>query len=192
MFDILRKRISKLIDTRTCSFEDLDQLDIDSVDSICLTEVSTATDYTIASNVDISSYSMEEMNKAAKCKVSKILRSIKKLEKLHQLQNSKKMNMLAFMDVICDQQYSHVSMNLMSDFIKISKMVPKSYYLHYYIFFLYYALYYHNHRAYVDVIDKSRKTNHINRMLSIKCQLKYLQYKIKQSRNQISVDNERE
>ena len=69
----------------------------------------------------------------------------------------------------------------MSDFIKISKMVPKSYYLHYYIFFLYYALYYHNHRAYVDVIDKSRTTNHINRMLSIKCQLKYLQYKIKQS-----------
>lgn len=192
MFDILRKRISKLIDTRTCSFEDLDQLDIDSVDSICLTEVSAATDYTIASNVDISSYSMEEMNKAAKCKVSKILRSIKKLEKLHQLQNSKKMNMLAFMDVICDQQYSHVSMNIMSDFIKISKMVPKSYYLHYYIFFLYYALYYHNHRAYVDVIDKSRTTNHINRMLSIKCQLKYLQYKIKQSRNQISVDNERE
>ena len=184
MFDILRKRMVEAMGMKVYSFEDLERLDIDSVDSICISDLSSEGDVKSLTSIstDSSSASDSQIEYKAKCKVSKMLRSIKKLEKLHELRNDSKLGMLAFIDLLRDQQYKHVNMGLLNKFIRVCKMVPKAYYLHYYIYFLYYASYYHHCRSTVDVIDENMKHHHQLRLVSIKYQLKYLQHIIKQSR----------
>lgn len=187
MFDILRKRMVEAMGMKVYSFEDLDRLDIDSVDSICISDISSDNgDNKSLSSISTDSLSASDMQieHKAKCKVSKMLRSIKKLERLHELRNDPKLGMLAFIDLLRDQQYKHVNMGLLNKFIKVCKMIPKAYYLHYYIYFLYYASYYHHCRSTVDVIDEKMKQHHQIQLLSIKYQLKYLQHIIKQSRVQ--------
>ena len=186
MFDILRKRIVESMNMKVYSFEDLDQLDIDSVDSICISDLSDTSDRKSPLSISwrSSASRSDEIEHNAKCKVSKMLRAIKKLEKLHELRKGSKLGMLAFIDILRDQQYKHVCMTMLNRFIKICKMVPKAYYLHYYIYFLYYASYYHHHRSVVDIIDDKMKQHHISQLISIKYQLKYLQYIIKRSRAQ--------
>lgn len=183
MFNILCQRIIESMGVKICSFEDLESIDIDSVDSICISESadsSAKSEYTL--NSDDSNLDINQLEDHAKYKVAKILRSIKKLEKLHQKRNESKLPMLTFIDIIRDQQYKHVKMSLLSQFIKICKMIPKTYYLHYYLYFLYYAAFYHYERSTNDIIDANMKPHHRKHLLCIKYQLNYLQYIIKQSR----------
>lgn len=184
MFNTLCKRIVASMGTKVYSFEDLERLDIDSVDSLCISDSSSVSSKSATNNSTINSSVMDKsfLEEYARRKVVKNLKSIQTLEKHHKKQNESKLAMLVFMDLIRDQQYRHVSMSALSQFIKTCKMVPKQYYLHYYLFFLYYAYYYHHIRATTDVIDDKMKQFHINHLLCIKYQLKYLQYIIKQSR----------
>ncbi len=184
MFTNLRERVTSSVGMKVCSFEDLETLDLDSVDSICLSDTSSIKSVpTIKS--DGSFQSNASLIQMAKSKVSKILRTIKKLEKIHELKKEAKMPMTVFMDLIRDQQYSHVSMTLLPQFMEICKMVPKSYYLHYYVFFLHYASYYHHHRANVDVIDENKKKIHKYYLVFLKYQLKYIEQTLKESREKL-------
>ena len=90
------------------------------------------------------------------------------------------MPLLAFMDMIRDQQYPHVSMNMLESFMNTCKTTPKCYYLHYYLYFLYYALHYHNIRSQIDVIDEKMKEQHLYHLKCIQIQIKFLQNIIKQ------------
>lgn len=179
MFDTLRKRMVHATGMRVCSFEDLEHFDIDSTDSICLSDASSKGPGSIDLSELDNPVTLEDI---ARSKVRKIVRSIKKLEKLHINRKETKMPMLVFMDLIRDQQYSHVSMSQLSKFMKMCRMIPQNYYLHYYIFFLHYASYYHYIRATTDVIDEKMGRLHRNHLLCIKHQLKYLQHIIKESR----------
>lgn len=181
---------------KTYSFDDLEHIDLDSVDSICLSDSTSATPKTLrsqssnsndssfdlASNFTSESSECNEVNEYAKRKVLKLLKSIRKLEKLHEKRNEPKMPMLVFMDVIRDQQYKHVYMNMLGKFMETCKMVPRAYYFHYYMFFLHYAEYYHFMRSTADVIDKKMKEQHRQHFICIRAQLKYLYYIIKESR----------
>lgn len=186
MFDILRKRMIEAAGMKMYSFEDLESIDIDSVDSICISDLSSNADNkSVASQSTMSpSESDDRIEYKSKSKVSKMLRSIKKLERLHEIRKDTKLGMLAFMDLLRDHQYKHVNMVLLNRFIKICKMVPKAYYLHYYIYFLYYASYYHHCRSTIDIIDESMKQHHQMQLKSLKYQLQYLQHIILQSRIQ--------
>ena len=168
---------------KSLSFENLEHIELDSVDSICLSDSTSKSDMiTVNSDSSIDSTNIKDISEYAKLKVLKILRSIKKLEKLHIHNKSPKLSMLVFMDMIRDQQYKHVSMNMLHTFMKTCIMVPKAYYLHYFMFFLHYAAYYHHIRATTDIIDHSMKDHHTRQFIYIKAQLKYLQYIIKESR----------
>ena len=167
------------------SFDDLGHIELDSDDSICLSETASNTSKTVNDDCDSSSTHSSWVNDIegrAKRKVIKILKSIQKLEKLHESKKETKMTMLVFMDVIRDQQYPSTSMCLLSQFMKTCKIIPKSYYLHYYMFFLYYAMYYHRMRYTEDVIDDKRKELHQLYFDSISAQLNYLRYIINISR----------
>lgn len=166
---------------KSLSFEHLDNVELDSVDSICLSD-STCKDDLSMNDSNLSTESIREIAEFASKKVLKILKSIKKLERLHQEGKAAKLSMLIFIDMIRDQQYKHVSMNMLDTFMKTCIMVPKAYYLHYYMFFLHYAAYYHNTRSNRDVIDESMKEHHSRQFVYIKAQLKYLQYIIRESR----------
>lgn len=184
MFDILRKRIVKAMDIKEYSFEDLDKLEIGTVDNICLADLTDNSDTESISSISTCSTTagFDRIEHRAKYKVSKMLVSIRKLEKIHELRkDSSKLGLLTFIDVIRDQQYRDVQMTFLDDFVKTCRLSPKSYYLHYYIYFLYYAAYYHHNRAKVDVIDNKMKFHHKTQLVSIKYQIKYLQYVIRQS-----------
>ncbi len=182
MFDVLRRRMVSSMGVRVCSIDELDRMDIDSVDSICISDTSSSASLSVASSSEyqevINTFSLDDL---AQKKVAKMLRFIKKLEKVH-MSNGAKMSLLPFMDMIRDQQYAHVSMSLLETFMKTCKMVPKQYYLHYFMFFLHYASFYHHVRGTTDVIDSSMKHMHEKHLRFVKLQLKYLQYIIQESR----------
>lgn len=194
MFNILRKRVTTAMGMETLSFDDLEHIDLDSVDSICLSDKSSVKSADSINNKGINRINSYISNSStgssiksniedySKKKIVKLLRSIKKLENLHSLRKESKMSMLVFIDMIRDQQYQHVSMCMLSEFMKSCKMVPKAYYLHYFMYFLYYAAYYHHLRATTDIIDEKMKTQHEYHFKCIKAQIKYLHYIIKESR----------
>jgi hypothetical protein len=188
MFDVLRKKLVAVSGMRVCSFEDLQNLDVESIDSICLSDtlssLTASSDHPLR-NISVNdsanySDSISNLDEYSRRKVNKLIKSIKKLETINN--KGGKMEMLVFFDLIRDQQYNHVSMGLINEFIKTYRMVPKQYYLHYYMFFLYYAMYYHHTRGVVDVVDEKMKRQHLFHFKSIRAQLKYLQYIIKHSR----------
>ena len=179
MFDVLRQRIAGSLGVRVYSFEDLEHIDIDSIDSICLSDTKGESNSEESSDNSNEYTSLEEYSNR---KVLKILRSIKKLERLHEKRKESKMTMIIFMDLIRDNQYQHVSMSLLGSFIKTCRMVPKAYYLHYFMYFLYYASYYHHVRATTDIIDETMKKQHQHHLACVRHQIKYLQYIINQSR----------
>ncbi len=188
MFDVLRKRLAAVSGMRVCSFEDLQNMDVDSVDSICLSDMlsslTTSSDKPLE-NIDRAPLHHFDQNDNiehyCKRKVCKIIKCIKKMEDI-QKKGAKKMGMLVFFDLLRDQQYNHVSMSLLGEFMRQYRMVPKHYYLHYYMFFLHYGMYYHHTRLNVDVIDEKMKQMHSYHLRCIKLQLKYLQYIINYSR----------
>ncbi len=193
MFNVLRKRVTMAMGMKTLSFDDLEHIDLESVDSICLSDVSSIKSETTSdkginrlnsytSDSSANSSTTSNIEDYSKKKVVKLLKSIKKLEKLHAIRKESKMSMLVFIDMIRDQQYQHVSMCMLSKFMKSCKMVPKSYYLHYFMYFLYYAAYYHHQRATIDIIDDNMKDQHEYHFKCIKAQIKYLNYIIKESR----------
>lgn len=180
MFKELRRRMVSAMGVRICSFEDLDRLEIDSVDSVCLSDSSGS--HKTLSSLSGGSLSSERIADLAKRKVIKVLRFIKKLEQLHAHKKENRMTFMPFLDLIRDKEYSDVSMSMINTFIKTCRMVPKPYYLHYFIYFLYYAYYYHHVRATKDVIDDKMKKYHEISRGCIKLQLKYLHNIIKESR----------
>lgn len=186
MFEILHKRMVESFGMRVYSFEDLEHLDIDSVDSLSFSETPSSngcSDNILSTEKgSVSPSDTNSIEEYAKRKVIKILRTIKKLEKLHVRRQESRMPMCKFIDFIRDKQYIHVNMGLLSSFIKTCKMVPKTFYLHYFMYFLYYASYYHHARATTDIIDIEMKDYHKKHLICIKHQLKYLQYIISQSR----------
>ena len=170
---------------KSLSFESLEHIELDSVDSICLSDSGCKDSSVPESSSVVGSIDSVKINEFARRKVLKILRSIKKLETLQSEGKASKLSMLIFMDMIRDQQYNHVSMNMLETFMKTCIMIPKSYYLHYFMFFLHYAAYYHYTRATTDIIDSSMKGHHLSQFVYIKAQLKYLQYIIKESRERV-------
>lgn len=188
MFDELRKRMLSSMGVKVCSFDELEQLEIDSIDSVCLSSTASSTSSRMSSHQeDITSLDYDVLQISAKRKVMKILKFIKKLKQL----GSARFNLPAFMDLLRDKQYTHVSMSLLDKFMKTFKMTPKPHLLHYYIYFLYYASYYHHTRATTDVIDDKMKKNHQSYQLYLKLQLDYVSYIIKESRNKSSSQHER-
>lgn len=181
MFETLRKRVVSATGMQVCAFEDIEHLDVDSMDSICLSDVSSYKSSHSVRSVS-STQSLSSVEDLAKSKVLKMVRTIKKLEARQIAKKESKMPMLEFMDLIRDQQYNHVSMSLLTKFMKTCKMVPKNYYLHYYIFFLHYASFYHYTRSTVDIIDDKMNKQHKYHLICIKHQLKYLQHIINESR----------
>lgn len=175
MFTKLKDRLASATGIKTYSFDELEHAELESTDSICLSE-STSRSGSIASNVSIPS-NYEEYGKG---QVTKILRTIRKLNNAGE--NKSNMPMLVFMDMIRDQQYKHVSMVMLSTFMKTGRMVPKNHLLHYYMYFLFYAAYYHQIRATTDVIDEKMKDKHHRYCICIRYQIKYLQHIIKESR----------
>ena len=182
MFEVLRNRMAYAMGIKISSFEDLERAELDSVDSVNISETSAKGTSYAGSRSSLDSSSSGSIEQYAKQKVLKILRSIKKLQKIQFDGNESKMSMLVFMDSIRDQHYKHVSMNLLESFMKTCLMIPKAYYLHYYMYFLYYALHYHNTRATIDIIDNRMKEEHQMHFTAIRAQLKYLQYIINESR----------
>lgn len=175
MFDVLRKKLVALSGTRICSFEDLPHLELDSIDSICLSDTTSASD---EPPVMLDGSGMQHF---CKRKVLANLRSIKRLEQLHP--GDGRISMLAFFDMLHDQQYPHVSMSLLGRFMKACRMAPRPFFLHYYMFFLCYAAYYHHYRGFVDVVSPTHVPMHRYHLSCIRQQLKYLQYSIDRSRS---------
>jgi hypothetical protein len=166
---------------RTVSMDELDEmdtLDIDSNVSLCISDISSVS---IKSNKNIF-YKQGSDDVSIKRKVGKILKTISKLEKLNKERNEKRIDLLRFMDILKEQQYPSVSMNMFQDFMKLCKMTPKNHYIHYYIYFLHYAEYYHHARALTDVIDSSKKEYHISHVKNIRDHLKYVYTIIKKSK----------
>lgn len=189
MFDVLRKRIHSVLGTNVVSLSELDSIDVDSVDSICISDKSSSPVNPLNGTDDAASSSGLDEDRAYKQKVLRIAKSLKALERRHQQKQEGKMSIMVFMDMIRDQEYRHVSMCMLNDFLRSCHMVPKAYYLHYYVFFMYYAIYYHSMRGAIDVIDEKMKPQHLQHLSLIKKQLKYLQYIIKESRTH-SVSND--
>ncbi len=186
-----------MLGTKVVSFSELESIDIDSVDSICISDKSTrkgaieSTTYNQQIESPGNSVVVDtDSDSVSKQKVIRIVRSLKAIEKLHQRKKEIRMSLLTFMDMIRDQEYSHVSMCMLEQFIKSCRMVPKPYYLHYYVFFLYYAIYYHTIRSTSDVIDEKMKPQHMQYLLNIKRELKFLQHIIKESRTRSISSNE--
>jgi hypothetical protein len=67
--------------------------------------------------IDRSSSQSAEVANYAKQKVIRIVRSIKALSQLHKKMKDKMMPMLVFIDMIRDQEYDHVSLCLLEQFI---------------------------------------------------------------------------
>lgn len=193
MFDILRQRLHAAIGTQMVAFADLDSVELDSVDSICISDISSAA--SDSSSRSSSQRNGSEYNTLAssspfmitdayvKTKVIRMVKSIKALERFVSQRNQSKMSMLVFLDMIRDQEYGHVSMTVLDKFLKICHVIPKAYYLHYYMFFLHYAIYYHQLRCTTDVIDSKMIPHHQRHLRSIQLQMKYLQYIINKSRD---------
>lgn len=179
MFSVLRSRMSSAIGMKMFSFDDLEHAELESNDSVCISELA-------ANRIDSKSSMNSDRSlppnyeEYAKRKVIKILKSLKKLDRDNE--GKPKMPMLVFIDVIRDHQYKNVSMNLFSTFMETCKMVPKDRFLHYYMYFLFYASYYHHMRSINETIGDKMRDSHRRECLCIRSQLKYLQYIIKESR----------
>ncbi len=188
MFSVLQRRVRALTGTSVCSFDDLQELDLDSVDSICLSDtLINNTDRVsgdpalIDNSYEVTNENRQRVESYCKHKVITNIKSIKKLEKIRQGCNAR-INMLTFFDLLHDQQYQDVGMGLLSQFINECKIIPKSYYLHYYMYFLCYASYYHYTRYNVDILDTEMTKIHKYLLLCTRYQLKILQYIIDKSR----------
>jgi hypothetical protein len=189
MFDVLRRRIHSAMGTKVISFGDLERIELDSLDSICISDQTTQSAKSLRSSSNKSHSSSDgvldiSITSAAfiKKKVTRIIRSIKTLSKAGST-NEAKMSMLVFMDMIRDQEYMHVSMAALDQFIKICRIVPKAHYLHYYMFFLHYSIYYHHIRSTTDIIDSEMINYHKIHLHSVRLQSKYLQHIINESRS---------
>lgn len=180
MFKQLTTRMSSSMGMKKYSLESLEDIDIDSVDSICISNGDTNS--TNSSNGLSDIHSVENIQEYAKRKVIKLLRSIKKLQHTQSEYKDHNMSMAAFMDMLQNQKYSHVSMCMFKQFIRECRMVPKPHYLHYYKFFLYYGMYYHHIRANVDVIEENMIPHHQKYLTYMKAQVKYLHTIIRESR----------
>lgn len=183
IFEELRKRMFSVMGVKVCSFEDLEKLEIDSIDSVCLSSASSMTSHQSSTEQDLMSTNYDALKSNAQQKVLKILKFIKKLNQFNSFKKQEQMKLPAFMDLLRDKQYTHVSMCMLDKFIKTFKIVPKPHLLHYYIYFLHYASYYHHVRATTDVIDKDMKQKHLSYLVYLKLQLNYLHYIIYESRN---------
>ncbi len=190
MFNALQQRIRALRGTKVCSFEELPRLELDSVDSVCLSDTifmqsseHPSDELFIENNClfEITTDNKKKIEDYCMRKVVLNIKSIKRLESIRRVSNSR-INMIAFFDLLHDQQYKDVGMGLLSDFINKCRMIPKSYYLHYYMYFLCYASYYHYMRYFVDVIDTNMVPRHKFLWLCSRYQLKILQYIINSSR----------
>lgn len=183
MFKELRDRVVNVMGIKKYALDNLDSIDLDSADSICISitdsDSSESSGSMRSTNLDMSQQEIEAM---ARRQVISTVRIIKNLEKLHLHRREPKLSMQAFMDMIRDQKYTHVSMNLIKQYIRQCRMVPKPIYLHYYTFFLYYGMYYHHVRSTLDIIDEAMVPFHRFQFISIKAQLKYLCTIIKESR----------
>jgi hypothetical protein len=187
MFDILRKRIRSAMGTRVISFSDLERVELDSIDSITISERTAGSKSLPSSGSDNGQRDPTECISASfvKKKVTRIIRSIKRLSRAGG-ESESKISMLIFMDMLRDQEYPHVSMSALEQFIKICRMVPKAHYLHYYMFFLHYATYYHHIRSSTDIINNDMVEHHELQLHSMRLQSKYLQHIINESRADVS------
>ncbi len=188
MFSVLQQRVRALTGTSVCSFDDLQELDLDSVDSICLSD-------TLANDLDkkyidpaiadksyeLTNQNRKDVEECCRHRVISNIKSIKKLEKI-KMGCSTRIDMLEFFDLLHDHQYQDVGLGLLAQFIDECKMVPKPYYIHYYMYFLCYASYYHHMRSNIDVLDEHTVQIHTYLLLCPRHQLKILQYIIDHSR----------
>ena len=167
------------------SFNDLEHADLESVGSFCLSDNSMSSQVS-SSYTSFEPNNVEDIDQYAKTKVAKILRSIQKLEKLQISSKESNLSMLVFMEMIKDQQYKHVSLSLLNDFMKQFVMIPKSSYIHYYIYFLHYGYYYHKVRSTTEIINPTMKDKHKIHYKCLLAQTKYVQNIIKESKNRKS------
>ncbi len=173
---------------RSVSLENLSRFDIDSLDSMSMSD--TSADSTTSSQRNLlqklglqrqsSSISNDLSQYDPKEGVIKILRMIKQLNNAQ----SKKINLMTFLEMLQLQFYRNISLALIKDFMQRHKIMPKPFYLHYFIYFLHYAEYYHFTRLVVDIIDPSKKDFHAESLTNIRSQLKYIYYIINRNYSQ--------
>lgn len=191
MFNTLCNRLVNKLGSKTFSVDDLNSADLDSLDTICISEThSTAStdrlvhDFTNlmvqTANPALDRSLLLEIDRRAKRKVSRILNSVIRLQKYEA--NSLKITLLSFMDMLHDQEYKTTSMSLLDEFMKDCRIVPKNNYIHYLIYMLYYVIYYHFKRMSSEVIDKKMCTHHEYQYLFAKKQLTYLKQIIKKAK----------
>ncbi len=119
--------------------------------------------------------------------VIKVLKTIKQIDKCTQ---TTKIGLIKFLEILQMNYYKHVSLNLLSDFMKIYKPKLKPVYIHYYLYFLYYAEYYHHIRSSKDIIDISKVDFHKECLCNIKTHIKYLYKYLKSKKNKQEVITE--
>lgn len=181
MFSTIRTRLIASIGMRSVSLENLARFELDSIDSMPMSESTNASSLdsnssrsiidklglrrqaSVSSSVDLCEYNPKEG-------VLKILRVIKQLK----IAKPKELNLMTFLEMLQLQFYKNVSLTLLKDFMQCHKMMPKPVYFHYYIYFLHYAEYYHYTRGVVDIIDPTKKEFHNDCLENIRAQLKYV------------------
>lgn len=190
MFNTLCSRLVNKLGSKTFSVDDLNSADLDSLDTICISETRSATSSEalvenfsnmLSINSALDKSMIMEIDRRAKRKVSRILNSVIRLQKYEA--NSLKITLLSFMDMLHDQEYKNTSMSLLDEFMKDCRIVPKNNYIHYLIYMLYYVIYYHYKRMSSEVIDKKMCNHHEYQYLFAKKQLKYLKQIIKKAKS---------
>lgn len=191
MFGVLQKRIPALNNRIDSSNDDLHHLEVDSVDSICLsdsifeTSTNTTSTQSICRAFEMRMFNKEEQQKMESYCKNKVISNIKFIKQLNTKHCGTKnmMSLITFFELLHNRQYHNIRMNLVSQFISKCKMLPKPYYLHYYMFFLCYVAYYHHIRFTTDVLDDEMIKRHNYLYICARYQLKILQYIINCSRS---------
>jgi hypothetical protein len=96
MFGELRNRMVKSLGVRTLSLDDLEQCEIDSLDSICISETNS-----VSSSITSNSLGFDKQEILSD--VNKMLKTISILSK-----QSSHLEMIRFIEIIRDQYYSEV------------------------------------------------------------------------------------
>lgn len=177
MFGELRNRMVKSLGVRTLSLDDLEKCDVDSLDSICISETNSLSSSTFSSSLGFDKQEILEH-------VNKMFKTIANLSK-----QSNQLEMIRFIEIIRDQYYPDVSMNMFYTFIQQCKMSPRNNYMNWLIYFIHYAEFYHIVRTKADIIDNDKRENHLLQMSKIRAQLKIIYKLIHRQRERSGISN---
>lgn len=178
MFGELRNRMVQSLGVKTLALDDLENCELESLDSICISENNSVRSSTISNSLGIDR--QEVITEA-----NKMLRTIAVLSK-----QPRQLEMIRFIEIIRDQYFQDVSMNMFYTFIQQCKMSPRNNYMNWLIYFIHYAEFYHIVRVKADVIDEQKRESHLQQMAKTRALLKLIYKLIHRQRERSSVRQE--